>query len=181
MQLFNGISHLSKNEKKEKIMAKTLRTLLLIAILFSTAAQCQKESSEMNYQHLMDSLSPDKYYPTQILNEKNKALYGTWKVIGTSGGIAGTGYTPDFNYLVLRNNGIFGIIRHDSLVTTGKISILNQTEDELRVEFVPETDPSIVKCEIVWDPEKFLVIHNDTLDINAPCCDRFNTRLKRVK
>ncbi len=162
-------------------MTKIFRNLMLIAIMFSTFTQCQKENSEMNYLNLLDSLSPSKYYSTPILNDKNTSLNGTWKVIGTSGGIAGTGYTPDFNYLVIKNNGIFGIIRNGSLITTGKISILNQTEEELRVEFISETDPAIVRSEIVQDPEKFIVIHNDTLDLIAPCCDRFNTQLKRVK
>lgn len=160
---------------------KTIKNLLLIILFLFAATNCQKEDNWKNYSTLLDLISSQKYYPTEILNDKHVAINGVWKVIGTSGGIAGTGYTPDFNYLIIKPNGIFGVVRNESLITTGKILIKNQSVDELYVELIADTDPGQVMVGIVQDSEKFIELHSDTLDLIAPCCDRFNTQFKRIK
>lgn len=153
---------------------------MIILFLF-TATNCQKEENWKNYSTLLDLISSQKYYPAEILDDNHVAINGVWKVIGTSGGIAGSGYTPDFNYLIIKPNGIFGVVRNESLITTGKILIKNQSADELYVELIADTDPGKVMVGIVRDSEKFIELHSDTLDLIAPCCDRFNTQFKRVK
>ena len=134
-----------------------------------------------DYSSQLDSIASQKYYPSEIFNETHIAVNGIWKVIGTSGGIAGSGYKSDFNYLIIKPNGIFGIVRNDSLITTGKILIKNQSDSELYVDFVPEIDPDQVRIQMIYDSEKYIELRTDTLNLNAPCCDRFNTHLKRVK
>lgn len=160
---------------------KTIKNFMLTLLFLFAASGCLKDEIWMDDSTLLDSISPQKYYPSEILNSNHVAINGMWKVIGTSGGIAGQGYKADFNYLLIKPNGIFGIVRNDSLITMGKILIKNQSDDELFVDLISDTDPDLVKVEIVEDSEKYIELHSDTLYLNAPCCDRFNTHFKRVK
>ena len=138
-------------------------------------ASCKKKNDTAQ---TFDSISTDIYYSAEILDPQYTSAYGTWGVYGTSGGFAGNGYPKDFDKLLLKPNGIFGIVRNDSLLTHGKIVIKNQTAQELFVEFVPETQ--IQGIDLLADNEKYMQITNDTLHLTAPCCDRFNTHLKRL-
>lgn len=160
---------------------KTFKNYILIILFLFAVTNCQKDEIGMDYSTLLDSISSQKYYPSEILDKNYVAINGTWKVIGTSGGFAGSGYTPDFNYLIIKPNGIFGIIRNDSLITMGKILIKNQTDKELYIDLISDKDPDLVKVGIVQDSEKYIELHTDTLYLIAPCCDRFNTHFKRVK
>ncbi len=160
---------------------KTLKHSVLILLFLLGAVNCQKDNFGKNYSTLLDPISSQKYYASEILDENHIAINGIWKVTGTSGGIAGSGYTPDFNYLIIKPNGIFGIVRNDSLITTGKILIKNQSVSELYVDLIADTDPGKMGIGIVLDSDKYIELHSDTLDLIAPCCDRFNTQLKRVQ
>ncbi len=154
-----------------------MRNLLesVSVILLFTFSTCEKVPGKMSYLNLLDTIPSNKYYSNKILNEKYLKLYGTWKVYSTSGGFTGTGYKPDFDYLVMKPNGIFGVVRNDTLITAGKIIIRDQTDDDLLVDFIPEKDPDKLHVEILQDSEKYVTIKGDTLHLNAPCCDRFNT------
>jgi len=160
---------------------KTIHNTILIILSLFAFTSCQKDIIGKNYSTLLDSISSQKYYSTEILSDSHVGINGTWKVIGTSGGIAGTAYIPDFNYLIIKPNGIFGVVRDDSLITTGRILIKSQTDSELMVDLISEVSPLKVAIQIIQDPEKFIELHNDTLNLIAPCCDRFSTHFKRVK
>jgi len=162
-------------------MNKAIRNLGLIALLLFTCTECDKESSAVNPQGLLDSVPANQYYSSEILNTKNLALYGTWKPVKTSGGIGGTGYKIDFDYLIIKPYGVFGLVRADSLATYGSIAIFKQTDTEFSIDFVSDTDPEKVGIQMVTDTEKYIQIHNDTLELVAFCCDRFNTQLVKVK
>ena len=136
---------------------------------------CRKENDTVKN---FGSLPTDAYYPSEILDPQYTSAYGSWKVYGTSGGFGGWGYTQDFDKLLMKPNGIFGIVRNDSLLTYGKIVIKSQTAQELFVEFIPETQ--VQGIGLLGDNEKYIQINNDTLQLTAPCCDRFNTHLKRL-
>ena len=164
-----------------KLIMKTIKNGMLLILFIFIATNCQKDELRADYSIMLDSISSQRYYSSDIFTEKHIAINGIWKVIGTSGGIAGSGYKADFNYLIIKANGIFGIVRNDSLITSGKILIKNQSDSELYVDFISETDPDKVRIEIVQDSEKYIELRNDTLNLNAPCCDRFNTHFKRVK
>jgi hypothetical protein len=145
-----------------------------MACIFLMPACKEKNDAAQTF----DSISTKKYYSSEILEAQFMPTYGTWNVYGTSGGFAGSGYPKDFDQLLLKPNGIFGIVRNDSLLTHGKIVIKNQTAQELFVEFVPETQ--IQGIDILGDNEKYIQVNDDTLHLNAPCCDRFDTHLKRL-
>ena len=118
----------------------------------------------------------NQYYSSEILNPKYLGLYGTWKVTGTSGGFAGQGYTPNFSHLVIKPYGIFGVVRNDSLISTGKITLKTQTDTELFIDFISSSGPG----NPLWN-SLYIKLHNDTLDLISPCCDMFNTQFRKVK
>jgi hypothetical protein len=158
---------------------KTFIPLISMFLFICAGNSCNKTTLEKGYSILLDSVSTKKYYSKDLLSQQNSEIYGTWKVIGTSGGFIGTGYTPDFDYLVIKPNLIFGIIRNDSLITSGKIVIKSQTDTELLIEFISEISPAKINIELVSDSKKYVEIRSDSLNLNAPCCDRFNTHLKK--
>ena len=152
-----------------------MNKIKMIALLLLAFIQCDKNLN-VNYESLLDSTSANKYYSSEIINPNYMGLYGTWKVTGTSGGFAGQGYTPTYSHLVIKPYGIYGIVRNDSLIYTGKISIKNQTDSELFVDFISALSPGNTVVS-----SSYIQLHNDTLDLNSPCCDMFNTHFKKVK
>lgn len=141
---------------------------------------CKKNSTGAYEPARYENLAADTYYPNDILNAQHTGVYGKWKVYATSGGLAGNGYTADFEYLLLKPNGIFGILRHDSLMAFGKIAVNNQTATQLYVDFEADAQSYAPAIQILQDPEKYMELNSDSLHLNAPCCDRFNTHLKRM-
>ncbi|GEM_PF-465656 len=164
-----------------KLNMKVFKLYIVAFLALLLTENCNKSNIEKDYSVLLDTVSKLKYYQEDPLNEKYQNFYGTWKVIGTSGGFSGQGYDPDFEYLMVKANLIFGIVRNDSLIATGKIEIKEQTESELLVDFISDIDPDKVGIEMVQDSEKYIYLSNDSLGLDAPCCDRFNTLLKKIK
>jgi hypothetical protein len=174
-------NHSVNNSIYSKKLEMNLYALVIGIILFClTSTSCNKEKTSNDFSQIMSNIPPQKYFSTEVLNEKYQDMYGIWKVIGTSGGFAGMGYDEDFEYLVLKPNGIFGILRNDSLISYGKLSVTSQTETTLVVEFIPDTEPGLVLVEITADREKYIEMEKNELDLIAPCCDRFNTHLEKV-
>lgn len=141
---------------------------------------CKNEDSSLN---ILDSIKPTMFYSTDILPNQFTGIYGTWKITGTSGGLTATGFKKDFDYLILKRNGIFGIIRNDSLVTYGKLTLLPEITlyytDYVYCRFDFEKPTNI---ELYADPEKRIRLVNiDSLDLTAPCCDRNSIHLNRKK
>lgn len=152
----------------------------VLALALLTAA-CKKNTHKVYDPAYLDAMSATTYYPNDILNASHSGIYGKWKVYATSGGFAGNGYTADFEYLVLKPNGIFGVLRHDSLMAFGKISINTQTGTELYVDFEADARSYNTQINLLQDPEKYIERQGtDSLHLNAPCCDRYDTHLKRM-
>ena len=129
----------------------------------------------------LDEILTTTYYSADIVPDDCQDIYGVWKVTGTSGGFTGMGYKKDFDFLLLKKNGIFGILRNDTLIGYGKLSLLPETSMNLqkdlfcRFDFEKDADVSLN-----YDSEKYLqLIGKDTLNLIAPCCDRYNTHFVR--
>jgi hypothetical protein len=141
---------------------------------------CDKDNMNVNL-HL-DSINSEKYYTSEILLPDYQAIYGKWKLVGVSGGFSGTGYEPDFDYLEIKSIGIYGLVRNDSLFEYGKLELYtfdNQNTDMLQVKFTPEfykaSNPYMVPSE------KYIELKNDSLNLNAPCCDMYNYHFTKIK
>jgi len=148
-------------------------SILSITILFTG---CTKDTTNPNsvgdYRAQFDAIPIDRYYDNDILSENNLEISGTWKFESSSGGFHGGGYTPDFDLLLLKPNAIFGIVRNDSLLATGKIE-LSQGSGQ-RLAFTFDSDSTDLSTNLMFDPYKFPTVINDTLTLLSDCCDRFD-------
>lgn len=152
--------------------------LLLMILLF---VGCKTDEIALK---ALDAIPETKYYSSDIIPEQQSNIYGVWKVVRTSGGFAGNGYTKDFDYLILKKNGIFGIVRNDSLLTSGKLTLLpdlTMSPVNKGIHCKIESEKT-VRIELCGDSEKYIrLVNKDSLDLIAPCCDRYNTHLIRKK
>ena len=147
-------------------------TFVLLLLLISC-------DDSIDYVDGFDMISADKYYPNDILID-HEEIYGKWKVIGTSGGFTGNGYPIDFDELHIKRNAIFGVVRNDSLLTSGKIELLNDPSVDLLINFVPEDNPNELMIQLMYDTEKFVIFQSDSMSLNSRCCDRFDTHFIRT-
>ena len=102
---------------------KNLFLLFAVTFLMLTCKKDQQEPVSP-----WDSISTQKYYDTDLFTDL--PIYGKWEVINTSGGKTGAGYAQDFDYLLMKPNGIFGLLKDNDLIVSGKIkwdSIVSDT------------------------------------------------------
>jgi photosystem II stability/assembly factor-like uncharacterized protein len=120
---------------------------------------------------MIDTISKNHFYSNEIFDDKYLDLYNTWVLTDISGGFIGSGYEVDYDYLIIDSIGIFKIFSNDSLQIFGKISILNQTEDELLISLESVYNTNQVSFS---DMTKYVMLSDDSLILMAPCCDRFD-------
>jgi len=129
----------------------------------------------------LDVIPATKYYSDDIFFDSNQSIYGVWKLISTSGGFSGSGFEKDFDYLLLKPNAIFGVVRNDSLLGYGKLTLLPNSpvfyNNSIHCSFDFDQTANV---QLNADPEKYISLkNNDTLNLTAPCCDRYNIQLVR--
>lgn len=110
--------------------------------------------------------------------DENEKITGVWRAVSSSGGFTGKGFTLDFDLLMITMNGEFAVMQHDSMIGHGKI-ILSKDKQMVLCKFVFNKTNHL---QLAIDPEKYIqVTHTDTLNLIAPCCDRYNIKLARSK
>ena len=96
---------------------------------------------------LTDSISSTKYYPTEIFTDSNLRLYGRWQflyILEYAGVIGGSGKTnPSYDYLEFKKYGIYGKVKDNRLIETGKIEIITQDNSQFEIELKPDEKDSI--------------------------------------
>lgn len=153
-------------------------TLLILLSMFYLIA-CNKIDNNSEYIDIWNNIPTDKYYSDDIMPQKFTDCYGFWSVTGTSGGFHGNGYPKDFDELLLKKNGIFGIVRNDSLIAYGKMLLQSEINGELLCKFEFE-DP--ININLYHDNEAYIQLDgSNNLTLFAPCCDRYNIHLKRAE
>lgn len=164
-------------------MQTTLRFSALIVLSLAAFWSCKKDCPENVIGPALDvfnAIPTNQYHPTDILQGKPFDLYGYWRVIGSTGGFHGGGYGTDFDYLLIKPNAMFGIVRDGELVTTGKIEVVNDPSFDLLIRLVSDKPAAEVNAQIIHDNEKYVVVQSDTLSLYSPCCDRFDTHFKKL-
>jgi hypothetical protein len=160
---------------------KPMKPLILsiFMICFCSITFAQKKATDNNKTSRRLYEFPRSYYfNTDFMPAEFKICYGNWKAVSTSGGFDGNGFTLDFDHLTLKPNGIFGIVRNDSLIAYGKM-VLERKNNTLNCKFIFDGK---AKLELANDYEKFFQLsHPDTLVLVAPCCDRYDIKLVREK
>ena len=126
----------------------------------------------------LDELQTDKYYESEIFDESNLDIYGKWELYGVSGGIHGNGHEINFDFLEIHKYGIYGFVSDGKILEYGKIKVDEQTGEELLITFEPDDNSEI----FMYDSEKYFNLSgNDTLNLDSPCCDRYNYHFKRIE
>lgn len=142
----------------------------LLSIAFSCMALLVL--GNLNKSSVNDSTGPYN------LAEVSKEITGTWRAVGSSGGITGKGFTLDFDYLTLRDDGTFELKQKGSVIARGKYAISKEKETFI-CNFIFDKTADL---QLALDPEKQIQLpHADTLDLIAPCCDRYSIKLAREK
>lgn len=118
------------------------------------------------------------YYEQEIFDDAYMAIYGKWKLESISGGITGGGHDLDFEYLMICKYGIYLFINGETLLEAGKILVEEQNRRELKISLQPDASSST----FFYDSEKYIELLNDNqLNLNSPCCDRYNYHFKRTE
>jgi len=157
-----------------KVLLLTV-TVLFLAVLDLASQPVAPDGNRITS---INELPKNKYYLSDYMPADYKICYGTWKPVSSSGGFDGNGFTLDFDELSLKANGIFALSKNDTLKAFGKM-VLVKNKEMLNCKFVFDRKANL---ELANDNEKYLIFsHYDTLNLMAPCCDRYNIKLARVK
>lgn len=129
---------------------------------------------------LLDSVPEQKYASSDILAGIHPEICGVWKFLGGAGGLSG-GYFPDFDFLLFKPNSIFGIVRNDSLIVSGKVELAEWSNQNPRIEFITELEPRDIGILLLSEFSKTVYYYPDSLVLASPCCDRFDEHFVRAK
>jgi hypothetical protein len=158
-------------------MNRNIFSVLILLIISYLLSGCEKTDDRIKF--FLEDIPVDKYYPFEIVDEQFMDIYGNWRLDSISGGFFGTGYIPNFDFLELKETGIYGFIRNDTILEFGKIQIDEQTTERLKITFFPD---NAVNNIFFFDSEKYIrLTGKDSLNLYSPCCDRYNYHFVRAQ
>lgn len=153
-----------------------MKQLLYSVLILALISACSKADCEPIPQN--DSKPQTKYYNVEIFSMEYTEVYGTWKFVSLTGSIAGGTYPPIYDFLEIKPYGIFNKIKQGKVIQTGKIKVIDQTNDGLHVYFVPENSDTTTTNLT----DQYIHFNgNDEMSVNDPCCDRYSSYFERVK
>jgi hypothetical protein len=131
-----------------KMRKSTIRSMIVLLLASVTVTGCEKERFNGDY----------------------AGICGSWTIQDISGGFSGGGYEPDFDILQITNKMHFSLYFHETLLSEGRIEIIEQTTDKLRIEFKSKNNSGDPLTG--WVKEVYLNL--DTLVLNDDCCDMYS-------
>ncbi len=157
---------------------KTFKVVIILILFIFGFGSCEKDSAEIPTQ--LEILDKTTYFDSEVFAECDRDIYGKWELIGVSGGLTGNGHDLNYDFLLIKEYGIYGFLRNDILLEYGKVSPALQLENQIGLQLNFEKDEN--SALFFGDPEKYVVFNGrDSLSLNSPCCDRYNYHFKRVK
>lgn len=103
-------------------------------------------------------------------------IYGKWEIRNISGGFTGRGFIPKYDILEIDNKMQFSLFRNDTLVSKGKVSILEKTSEVLRIEMISKSNDVNYLSGV-----KNVRLSSDTLLLYDDCCDLYSYLFVRPK
>ena len=155
-----------------------MKPLTLYFSLLLLCFGCSSDDDEITAISFFDAIPQNKYYNDDPLPDSS--CYGEWSFDRSSGGFTGEGFPIDFDILLLKANGIFGLVRNDSLLVSGKVTVVADPDPRTLLKFEIDGNPSDFQIDILNDNEKYLDISEQQLNLIAPCCDRYNLHFTRI-
>ncbi len=157
---------------------RTIKFLSILFLLVIGLGSCEKNTDDIP--DPFHELEKTAYYDSEIFDEPYLKVYGKWELFDVSGGFTGMGHDLNFEYLEIKEFGIYGFFSNDSLLEYGKISPALQSANEVYLKVNFEKDEN--SGSFFSDYEKYILFSgSDTLHLNSPCCDRYNYHFKRVE
>jgi hypothetical protein len=123
-------------------------------------------------------IQTDQYYHAEIFRDGYKDVYGDWVLKAISGGTTIDGFIPDFERIVIQKIGIYKMFRNDSLLSYGKINIMEDDKHALKISFKPDRG---LKNISFYGTEKYLYLREGHLNLFASCCNQHNYHFARMK
>jgi hypothetical protein len=96
-------------------------------------------------------------------------INGKWAIRDISGGLTGRGFKPKYDILEIDNKMQFSLFRNDTLVSNGRISILDKTSEVLRIEMISKNTEWNYLSGV-----KNVRLSSDTLLLYDDCCDLYS-------
>lgn len=116
---------------------KKILVLVLSCIILGTFS-CDKDRFARDLLLLLDHLPSDFHLNSDPFPEQHQGLYGVWAINSISNLYSSTDPDSQFNYLLLKPNGIFGLVADNEIVASGQLRILDEIEGRIIVEFILE-------------------------------------------
>jgi hypothetical protein len=111
--------------------------LLILPLLLS----CNKEPVQITGLPI-DTIPYNKYYNSEIFADSNLKLYGKLQflyIYADAGIVAGPGkIDPNYDFLEIKKYGIYGKVKDNNLIETGKIEIVAQDNSKFEIKFSPD-------------------------------------------
>jgi hypothetical protein len=101
-----------------------------------------------------DSIPETRFYDKEILSNDNLKIYGKWTFLNifSDAGIAGGPgkISPTYDYLVIKKFGIYGMIKDNKLIESGKAQIIKQVDNQLEIQLNSNRLDSNKFAQITW-------------------------------
>jgi len=109
-------------------------------------------------------------------------LVGTWNLLSTSGGFAGTGYEANFDKMTIDAAKNFELITGADLLANGSIEEIDHDFFDYYIRLNPGDVLNTTNyVDLIEDNEKAVEFEGpDTLHLRSDCCDRFDTHFIRA-
>jgi hypothetical protein len=102
----------------------------------------------------IDSIPETHYYDKEILLANNLKIYGAWtflNIYSDAGIIAGPGkISPTYDYLLIKKFGIYGMIKDNKIIESGRIQIIKQADNQLEIQLNSDSADSSKFTSITW-------------------------------
>ena len=152
-----------------------MKKIIFITLVLFSAVACEKREDKIL---ISDLVSKTQYYDNEIFNEENQKIYGKWKYLSISGGIAGSTYDPNYNYLEVIRFGIYGKITDHKVKEYGQLIINKQEDTETRIDFFSADN---YRTDSFLDQKVVRFEGNDTLILWDGLIDGYFSHYIRIK
>ncbi|MEA4841336.1 MAG: hypothetical protein VB110_10075 [Bacteroidales bacterium] len=120
---------------------KKIIGIISLFLVFS----CDNDSSL-----LIDPISDTRYYQNEIFTDSYLRFYGKWQfsyIYDDSGIVMNPQkIDPTYDYLEIKKYGIYGKIKNNKIIESGKIQVLIQDNSQFEINLKPDnTDKNIIE------------------------------------
>lgn len=107
----------------------------------------------------------------------NEPWLGNWRLTDVSGGVSGQGYTPDFNILHLSADHKFELRSENAIIEKGSFETYLK-DGSTQIQFKADTSTNVDLFTLI---DKKLMLEEDNLYLEEPCCDLFSYSFTKIQ